>query len=76
MSTLLLLFGAGLLISFLGSLPLGTLNITAMQIAIQETIRRALQYALGVAIIELFYVRLSLKGIDWILANKKVFYFM
>ena len=76
MSMLLLLFGAGLLISFLGSLPLGTLNITAMQIAIQETIRRALQYALGVAIIELCYVRLSLKGIDWILANQQVFYYM
>lgn len=64
---------AGMAISFLGSLPLGTLNITAMQIAIQETVRRALVFALGVAIIEILYVRLSLKGIDWILSNKKVF---
>ena len=76
MSALFLLFGAGLLISFLGSLPLGTLNITAMQIAIQENTRRALSYAVGVAIVELMYVRLSLKGIDWILANQKVFYYM
>ena len=76
MSTLLLLFGAGLLISFLGSLPLGTLNITAMQLAIQENIRRALSYAVGVAIVELIYVRLSLKGIDWILANQRIFYYM
>lgn len=71
-----MLFGAGLLISFLGSLPLGTLNITAMQIAIQESVRRALYYALGVALVELIYVRLSLKGIDWILANQTLFYYM
>ncbi len=65
---------AGLLISFLGSLPLGTLNITAMQIAVQETIRKALVFALGVALVELIYVRLSLKGIDFILANQTIFY--
>lgn len=76
MINLFFLFGAGMLISFMGSLPLGTLNITAMQIAVQENTRKALLYALGVAIVELIYVRLSLKGIDWILANQTVFYYM
>ena len=70
------IFTAGMVISFLGSLPLGTLNIAAMQIAVQETVRRGLAFALGVAIVEILYVRLSLKGIDWIIENKKVFYFM
>jgi threonine/homoserine/homoserine lactone efflux protein len=70
------IFAAGMVISFLGSLPLGTLNIAAMQIAVQETVRRALAYALGVAIVEILYVRLSLKGIDWIIANRKIFYFL
>ena len=70
------IFTAGMVISFLGSLPLGTLNIAAMQIAVQETVRRALAYALGVAIVEILYVRLSLKGIDWIIANRKVFYIL
>lgn len=65
-----------MVISFLGSLPLGTLNIAAMQIAVQETVRRALAYALGVAIVEILYVRLSLKGIDWIIANSKIFYIL
>ncbi|KYP13702.1 LysE family transporter [Flavihumibacter sp. CACIAM 22H1] len=76
MVNLIVLFLAGLTISFLGSLPLGTLNITAMQIAVQETVRKALYYALGVALVELIYVRLSLKGIDWILANQTIFYYM
>lgn len=74
MFSLIKIFTAGMLISFLGSLPLGTLNIAAMQIAVQETVRRALAYALGVALVEIIYVRLSLKGIDWILANQRVFY--
>ncbi|WP_290793566.1 LysE family translocator [Flavihumibacter sp. UBA7668] len=76
MVNLFFLFVAGLLISFLGSLPLGTLNITAMQIAVQENVRRSLYYSIGVALVELIYVRLSLKGIDWILANQTVFYYM
>ncbi|MBC6489857.1 LysE family translocator [Flavihumibacter stibioxidans] len=76
MFSLLSLFAAGLVISFLGSLPLGTLNMAAMQIGVQESTRRALLFALGVAIVELIYVRLSLKGVDWIMANQKVFYWM
>lgn len=64
---------AGLAISFLGSLPLGTLNITAMQIAVTETVRKALLFAAGVALVEIVYVRLSLKGIDWIMANQTIF---
>ncbi|ULQ54367.1 LysE family translocator [Flavihumibacter fluvii] len=68
------IFLAGMIISFLGSLPLGTLNITAMQIAVQETVRKALVFALGVALVELIYVRISLKGIDFILANQHIFH--
>ena len=56
----------GLLISFLGSLPMGTLNVTAMQISIQETVSRALMFSCGVLLVEMIYVRLSLIAIDWI----------
>ena len=56
----------GLLISFLGSLPLGTLNIAAMQIGIQESIREAIWFSLGSLLVEMVYVRLSLVGIDWV----------
>jgi threonine/homoserine/homoserine lactone efflux protein len=60
------IFAAGLLISFLGSLPLGTLNVAAMQIGIQENITQALYFSLGSLLVEMFYVRLSLVGIDWV----------
>jgi threonine/homoserine/homoserine lactone efflux protein len=76
MSSYYKIYFAGLVISFLGSLPLGSLNIAAMQIAVQETVRKALLFAFGVALVELIYVRLSLKGISWILANQMVFYIL
>ncbi|ULQ57860.1 LysE family translocator [Flavihumibacter rivuli] len=76
MIALFKIFGAGMLISFLGSLPLGTLNISAMQIAVQENTRRALAFAAGVALVEIIYVRLSLKGVDWIMSNQRIFYIL
>ncbi len=76
MSDYLLLLLTGMGISFLGSLPLGNLNITAMQIAVSENTRKALLFAAGAALVEIIYVRLSLKGIGWILSNQALFRYM
>lgn len=65
-------FWWGLLISFLGTLPLGTLNIAAMQIAIQESLMDALWFALGALLVEMMYVRLSLGAINWIRRQKRL----
>ena len=56
----------GMLISFLGSLPLGTLNVAAMQIGIAEGIRNAILFSFGSLLVEMIYVRISLVGITWI----------
>ena len=61
-----------MVISFLGSLPLGTLNIAAMQIGIQESIREAIWFSLGSLFVEMIYVRLSLVGIDWVRKQYKL----
>ena len=66
------IFGWGLMISFLGSLPLGTLNVMAMQIGIYETIKKALLFSLGSLLVEMIYVRISLVGINWINKQKKL----
>ena len=63
----------GWLLSFLGQLPLGTMSITATQIAVQENFRNAWKYSLGVAIIEIIYLRLVLSGVDWIMQHKLFF---
>lgn len=66
MPKLMQVFCWGMIISFLGCLPLGTLNITAMQIGLQESIKDALLFSLGCLLVEMVYVRLSLIGIEWI----------
>ena len=65
-------FLVGMLVSFLGSLPLGTLNIAAMQISISEGITAALMFSLGSLLAEIVYVRLSLVAMDWIRKQEKV----
>lgn len=67
------IFITGLCISFLGALPLGTLNVAAMQISVSDGIRPALYFSLGALLVEICYVRLSLVAMDWVRKQKKLF---
>lgn len=62
----------GLFISFLGTLPMGTLNMSAMQIAVTDGFTPALYFAMGALLVEMAYVRLTLVAMDWLLAHKKL----
>ena len=73
MAKLFRIFLTGLFISFLGSLPLGTLNIAAMQIAISDGIQPAFLFSLGSLTAEVVYVRLSLIAMDWVRKQHKIF---
>lgn len=66
------IFCWGWFISFLGSLPLGTLNVAAMQIGIEDGVKSAILFCLGSMLVEMIYVRLSLIGIDWIGKQQKI----
>lgn len=66
-------FITGMVISFLGCLPLGTLNIAAMQIAINQSVENALLFSLGALTAEMIYVRLSLVAMDWVRKQEKIF---
>ncbi len=72
MKKLVVVFFTGMGISFLGSLPLGTLNVAAMQIGIQESVNDALLFSLGSLLVEMVYVRISLVGISWMMKRKKL----
>lgn len=72
MPKLLRIFCWGLLISFLGSLPLSTLNVAAMQIGIQESVKNAVYFSFGSLLVEMIYVRISLVGVDWIRKQEKL----
>ena len=66
----------GMMISFMGTLPVGTLNIAAMQISVQEGIRNAMYFSVGTILVELMYVRLALVGISWIRKQKNLLRWM
>ena len=60
-------------ISFLGTLPLGTLNVAAMQISVSDGIRPALYFSLGALLVEIIYVRISLVAMDWVQRQQRLF---
>jgi threonine/homoserine/homoserine lactone efflux protein len=63
----------GLILSFLGQLPLGTMSITATQIAVQENFNKAWKYSVGVALTEMIYLRFILSGLQWIMVHRRLF---
>lgn len=60
-------------ISFLGTLPLGTLNVAAMQISVSDGISPALYFSLGALLVEIIYVRISLVAMDWVQRQERLF---
>ncbi|HEV8271481.1 MAG TPA: LysE family transporter [Chitinophagaceae bacterium] len=69
-------FFVGTLISFLGQLPLGNMNLTATQLSVQENYKNAWKFGLGIVSIEIIYLRLALTGMDWVVEHKVVFTIM
>jgi len=76
MIELLKVFFIGFLISFLGQLPLGNMNLTATQLSVQENLRNAWKYGLGIVLVEIIYLRLALTGMDWVMEHKQLFRIM
>lgn len=66
-------FFTGMLVSFIGSLPLGTLNVAAMQVSVSDGIAAAMLFSAGSLTAEIIYVRLSLVAMDWIRKQEKIF---
>jgi len=64
---------AGLCISFLGALPLGTMNIAATHISIQQGTHAGLVYAFGSMLVEIIVVRIVLVAMDWLAKRHKIF---
>jgi len=63
----------GLLVSFLGQLPLGNLTITATQVGLEESFRSAWLFGAGAAIVEMIYLRVALSGMNWVVAHQLFF---
>ncbi len=72
MAVLITLF-LGMMVSFLGQLPLGNLSITATQLGLEEGFKQAWKYSIGVAIVEMIYLRFALSGMNWVIAHQTFF---
>lgn len=66
----------GLFISFLGSMVIGAIGVSAMQISITEGIRPAINFSLGTIVGEVLYVRLLLVAMKWIRRNEHIFKYL
>lgn len=60
-------------ISFMGQIVLSNMNMTATQLSVQEGYKKAWYFGLGVAIIEIIYLRFALTGMDWVAQHKIIF---
>ncbi|HMG69296.1 MAG TPA: LysE family transporter [Chitinophagaceae bacterium] len=76
MQNILRVFFWGMLVSFLGSLPLGTMNVTVTQISVQRGITDGFVFAIGSMIVEVIIVRIALVGMKWMAKQHKLFRFL
>jgi len=69
------LFGYVLTISFLGSLPVGTLNINVAGLVINKRIPDAFAFALGAILVEMIVVRIALATVKKLKALRHLYKF-
>jgi threonine/homoserine/homoserine lactone efflux protein len=72
MLKLLRIFISGVIVSFLGALPLGTQNLAAMQIAMSDGLQPALLFAAGLVVADIVYVYVTFLAMQWIQRQKKI----
>lgn len=63
----------GFAVSFVGILPLGTVNVAATQIAIVDGLRAAVLFAAGAVVADVLYIYLTLRAVQWIQQRKNLF---
>jgi threonine/homoserine/homoserine lactone efflux protein len=62
-------FIIGLIISFIGSIPPGTLNLAVLQLGMEHKTKTAIRFATAVAIIEYPYAWIAVVFEDWITSS-------
>ncbi|MEX2235251.1 MAG: LysE family transporter [Cyclobacteriaceae bacterium] len=65
-------FIVGLVFSFVGSIPPGTLNILVLQLALENKVRTALRFALAVAMVEYLYAWIAVVFENWLTSSPAI----
>ncbi|HSC37786.1 MAG TPA: LysE family transporter [Chitinophagaceae bacterium] len=66
-------FWMGLSISFLGSLPLGTMNVTVTHIAVRDGVPAGFSYSVGSMLVEIICVYIVLQAMNWVDRQRRFF---
>jgi threonine/homoserine/homoserine lactone efflux protein len=66
----------GMLVSFLGSLPLGTMNVTVTQLSVSDGIRSGFLFAVGSMVVEVIIVRIALVTMKWLARQHRIFHLL
>ncbi len=69
-------FFAGIVVSFVGSLPLGYLNIIGLNIYIADGGTHLLFYLLGIIVIEFVVIAITLYFAKWLIQQKKLIFWL
>lgn len=66
----------GLVVGFLGYLPLGNINLTVVQMALNRPIAHVVRFVLLVALFEFLYCYLCMKGMSWLVTQQELIVFL
>lgn len=69
-------FLLGLLISFMGSLPLGYLNVIGLQILFKQGHLAIMSFILGIMAVEFFVLKIVGFGAKWLVGQKRLLLFI
>lgn len=65
----LYVFFTGLVFSFIGSIPPGTLNVSVLQLGLEKKVNTALRFALAVSIVEYPYAWIAVEFEYWLTSS-------
>jgi threonine/homoserine/homoserine lactone efflux protein len=66
------IFFIGFIASFIGSLPIGMLNMTVMEISFSKSLRQGVLFSAGAAFTEFFQAIIAIKFSSWFIENPMV----
>jgi len=73
MNRLIRLFITAFGISFLGSLPLGTLNVTVSELVVTNRTAGAIRFGVAAIAVEITLVRIALAAVEWLTGLRRYF---
>lgn len=69
-------FLIGMLVSFIGSIPLGSINLSVFQVTMKRGVKSGLLFAAGATLVELFYSYIAIRFSAYLLANQDVEFYI